>query len=71
MPLCRSLVVVVAIVASTHTALGAGADYGALMDLYTATGGAHWLANGGWGVNTDPCSGWFGVECQSDRVISM
>ena len=34
----------------------------ALMDLYTATGGASWKNNSGWGTSAHYCT-WFGVSC--------
>jgi len=44
------------------------ADYNALMTLYNATNGPGWFNNTGWaegaaGTNCDPCSGWYGVQC--------
>jgi len=48
-------------------------DYDGLMQLYNATGGANWTINTGWvdgaaGANCDPCNGWYGVECENNRV---
>ena len=45
-------------------AAGARADQyrDALMDLYTATNGAAWTNNAGWGTSANYCT-WFGVSC--------
>ena len=43
----------------------AAAELSALMDLYSATNGAAWTNNSGWGMG-DPCfTGWYGVVCDS------
>jgi hypothetical protein len=51
-------------------------DYAGLMELYYSTGGPNWTNNTGWkegaaGTNCDPCSGWKGVSCNDNRVMSI
>jgi Leucine-rich repeat (LRR) protein len=51
-------------------------DYAGLMEIYNSLGGPDWTHNGGWkegaeGTNCDPCSGWFGVNCINNRVVSI
>jgi len=50
-------------------------DFAELMKLYNSTGGPNWTNNTGWkegaaGTNCDPC-GWYGIECENNRVISI
>ena len=47
-------------------------DRAALVDLYTATGGAGWTDNTGWNTPAGVCT-WFGVTCSGDgsRVTSL
>lgn len=60
----------------TYAAGGVPAgDRAALMNLYTATGGARWRNASGWGSSADPCT-WAGVECSAGaaggaRVTSL
>jgi Leucine-rich repeat (LRR) protein len=46
-------------------------DCEVLINFYNATGGPNWINRTGWGVDTTPCSGWFGVLCQGTRVSSI
>ncbi len=46
-------------------------DCQALLALYASTGGPSWTNKTGWVVDKTPCSGWFGVTCQGNRVFSI
>lgn len=46
-------------------------DYISLADFFAATNGPNWINRTGWLSSLDPCSGWFGVSCQNDRVYSL
>jgi|GEM_PF-5586400 len=53
-------------------------EFEALQDIYLKAGGAMWTNNEGWRQAFDensgcnPCDGnWFGIECESDRVVSL
>lgn len=39
----------------------------ALVDLYNATDGAHWLRNNGWFTESNVCS-WDGIECSNGHI---
>jgi hypothetical protein len=43
-----------------------------LVELYTATGGAHWLANSGWlsFTRSAPCH-WYGVTCSGGHITEL
>jgi hypothetical protein len=46
-------------------------DCEVLLNFYNATGGPNWINKAGWAVDKTPCSGWFGVLCQGNRVSSI
>ncbi|MFZ1789811.1 MAG: gliding motility-associated C-terminal domain-containing protein [Saprospiraceae bacterium] len=55
---------------------GSHPDYSTLMALYDSTNGNGWINNAGWkegkaGTNCDPCNGWYGVECENGRVVTL
>ncbi|PLS67396.1 MAG: hypothetical protein CV045_13840, partial [Cyanobacteria bacterium M5B4] len=46
------------------------AECGALLALYTATDGANWKDNSGWGQNNGVCN-WYGVSCADGSVSAL
>jgi hypothetical protein len=58
-------------IASTTLNVGNHPDYAALVDLYNSTNGASWTNKTGWLSNCDPCNGWFGVNCDGGRVVTL
>ena len=57
---CAVVAVLAALAPSTHGV--PLSEKQALIDLYVATGGAHWEQNDNWLVTADPCT-WIGVGC--------
>jgi hypothetical protein len=45
------------------------AEKAALIDIYSSTGGPHWLDNTNWDPSTDPCTnGWHRVSCMKTQI---
>jgi len=55
---------------SANAAIQESSQLGMLQKFFHSTNGNDWTNNAGWTSSTDPCNGWYGVQCDTNGKVS-